>query len=212
MSGAQTSLREQKKLETKQRILDVAVSLFQEQGFDNTSFEEVAEEANVSRATVFNYFPSKRDLLRGIALEELAKLREVAESEFGDVPGAVAKIRLVMHRLVADTLPYLNVTRYVIISSMLDPSPEAPSAFGLGDILHGLVLEAQQRGEIRHDLKPVDVVRAISGAYLAVFFEQASHSRRDPRGDGLDVAQIVDLLFEGIAGPTYGQQRWAGQD
>jgi AcrR family transcriptional regulator len=211
MGDAQPSLRERKKLETKQRILDVAVSLFQEQGFDNTSFEEVAEEANVSRATVFNYFPSKRDLLRGIAVEELAKLQEIAKRELGEVTGAVAKIRLVMRQLVADTVPYLNVTRYVIISSMLEPSPEAPTVLGLGDILHGLVLEAQERGEIRRELSPVHVVHAISGAYLAVFFEQVSHSERGPWGDNLDVAQIVDLLFEGIAGPEYSKPQWAPQ-
>ncbi len=211
MGGAQPSLRERKKLETKQRILDVAVSLFQEQGFDSTSFEEVAGEANVSRATVFNYFPSKRDLLRSIAVEELEKLQKVAERELGDVQEAVSRIRLVMRQLVADTLPYLNVTRYVIISSMLDPSPEAPTALGLGDILHGLVVEAQERGEIRRGLNPVDVVHAISGAYLAVFFEQASHSRLASWGDDLDVGRIVDLLFEGIAGPSYSEPQPAGQ-
>ena len=146
MGDVQPSLRERKKLETKQRILDVAVALFQEQGFDNTSFEEVAEQANVSRATVFNYFPSKRDLLRGIAVEELEKLQQVAESELGDAQEAVVKIRRVMRQLVADTLPYLNVTRYVIVSSMVDPSPEAPTVLGLGDILHRLVMEAQERG------------------------------------------------------------------
>ena len=210
MGEAQPSLRERKKLETKQRILGAAVSLFQERGFDNTSFEEVAEEANVSRATVFNYFPSKRDLLRGIAIEELEKLQQVAESELADVQGAIAKIRLVMGQLVSDTLPYLNVTRYVIASSMLDPSPEAPTALGLGNILHRLVVEAQEQGEIRPELSPFDVVHAISGAYLAVFFEQASHSQVDPWGDALGVARIVDLLFEGIAGPGYREPRPSG--
>ena len=208
MDDVQPSLRERKKLETKQRILGVAVSLFQERGFDSTSFEEVAEEANVSRATVFNYFPSKRDLLRGIAAGELEKLQEVVESEHGGPREAVARIRLVMRQLVADTLPYLNVTRYVIISSMLDPSPEAPTALGLGDILHALVVEAQQSGEIRPELSPVEVVHAISGAYLAVFFEKASHSQLDAWGNDLDVARIVDLLFEGIAGPRYRKQQW----
>jgi AcrR family transcriptional regulator len=200
---AKRSLRERKKLETKQRILEVAVSLFQEQGFDATSFEDVAAKANVSRATVFNYFPSKRELLRGIAIEELETLQDVAQSDLDDVHGAVVRIRLVMRRLVADTLPYLNVTRYVIVTSMLDPSPDAPTALGLGDILHRLVVEAQERGEIRPELSPVDVVHAISGAYLAVFVEQASHSQLDPWGNHLAVARIVDLLFEGIAGPVY---------
>jgi AcrR family transcriptional regulator len=203
MVDAQSSLRAQKKLETQHRILDVAVRLFQEQGFDNTSFEEVAAEAKVSRATVFNYFPSKRDLLRAIGMEELGKLRQMAEQDLCDVESAVARIRLVMRQLVSDTMPYLNVTRYVIVSSMLYPSADAPTALGLGDILHQLIAEAQERGEIRPDLRPVEVARAISGAYLAVFFERASQGGAAARGDGPDVASIVDMLFEGIAGPAY---------
>jgi len=203
MGEAQSSLRAQKKLQTQHRILDVAVKLFQEQGFDNTSFEEVAEEASVSRATVFNYFPSKRDLLRAIGLDELGKLRRMAEEDLCDVESAVARIRLVMRQLVSDTLPYLNVTRYVIVSSMLYPSPEAPASLGLGEILHRLVVEAQQRGEIRSNLSPVEVSHAISGAYLAVFLERVSHSESAARDDEPDVSSIVDMLFEGIAGPAY---------
>jgi len=163
----------------------------------------VAEEANVSRSTVLSYFPSKRGLLRGIAIEELGKLQQVAEGERAGVQGPVAKTRLVRRRLVADTTPYLNVTRYVIVSSMLDPCPRRQRRLALGGILHRLVVEAQEQGEMRPKLHRVDVVHAITGAYVAVFFEQASHSRMAPWGDALDVARIVDLLFEGIAGPRY---------
>jgi AcrR family transcriptional regulator len=203
MDEAQSSLRAQKKLQTQHRILDVAVRLFQEQGFDNTSFEEVAEEANVSRATVFNYFPSKRDLLHAIGIDELGKLRRMAEEDLHDVESAVTRIRLVMRQLVSDTLPYLNVTRYVIVSSMLYPSAETAATLGLGDILHQLVVEAQQRGEIRPNLSPAEVSHAISGAYLAVFLERVSHSEPVAWDDEPDVSSIVDMLFEGIAGPAY---------
>jgi AcrR family transcriptional regulator len=58
MGEAQSSLRERKKLETKQQILGVALSLLQEQGSDNTSFEEVAEEANGSRASALPVVPA----------------------------------------------------------------------------------------------------------------------------------------------------------
>lgn len=206
MADVQSSLRAQKKLETQHRILDVAVRLFQEQGFDNTSFEEVAEEASVSRATVFNYFPSKRDLLRAIGMDELGKLRQMAEEELGAVDSAVARIRLVMRQLVSDTLPYLNVTRYVIVSSMLYPPTEAAAPLSLGDILNRLIVEAQEQGEIRPNLNPIDVTRAISGAYLAVFFERASHGESAAWDDGPDVASIVDILFDGIAGPKYARR------
>ena len=69
------SLRERKKRETRQRILDVSVELFQDQGFDQTSVDEIAARADISRGTCFNYFPNKESILREIATRELAHLQ-----------------------------------------------------------------------------------------------------------------------------------------
>ncbi|MEV5545174.1 TetR/AcrR family transcriptional regulator [Streptomyces sp. NPDC052309] len=55
-------LRERKKRQTRQYISDVATGLFVERGFDAVTVAEVAEAANVSVNTVYNYFPAKEDL------------------------------------------------------------------------------------------------------------------------------------------------------
>jgi AcrR family transcriptional regulator len=58
----QLSLRERKKRETRQRIADIAMGLFMLRGFEKVTVAEVAEAADVSVNTVFNYFPAKEDL------------------------------------------------------------------------------------------------------------------------------------------------------
>jgi AcrR family transcriptional regulator len=58
----QLSLRERKKRETRQRIADVAMGLFMLRGFEKVTVAEVAEAADVSVNTVFNYFRTKEDL------------------------------------------------------------------------------------------------------------------------------------------------------
>src|ERR1700679_842922 len=58
-----TGLREDKKRRTRESIAQAAVDLFAERGFDSGPVEDVARAADVSRQTVFNYFPTKEQML-----------------------------------------------------------------------------------------------------------------------------------------------------
>src|SRR2546430_17180249 len=58
-----TGLRELKKQRTRQLICDAAFELFAEDGFDQVSVAAIARRAEVSEATVFNYFRTKEDLI-----------------------------------------------------------------------------------------------------------------------------------------------------
>ena len=78
-------LRERKKEQTRQLIADAARGLFVERGFDAVRVSEVARAADVSEATVFNYFPRKEDLVYGrmesFEDELLAAVRDRAPGE-----------------------------------------------------------------------------------------------------------------------------------
>lgn len=60
-----TGLRERKKNATWELLRKTALDLFEERGFENVSVAEIAAAAEVSKATVFNYFPAKEDLVIG---------------------------------------------------------------------------------------------------------------------------------------------------
>ncbi|GHD12982.1 TetR family transcriptional regulator [Streptomyces violarus] len=79
---SETGLRERKKRRMYQVVSDIAVRLFLEKGFDAVSVAEVAAAAEISKPTLFRYFPAKEDLvLYRIADHEGEAARVVAEGE-----------------------------------------------------------------------------------------------------------------------------------
>lgn len=78
--GAEIGLRERKKRETRRNLARVAVALFAERGFDAVTVADVARAADVSTKTVFNYFPTKEDLMldgrEAFADELIQRVRE----------------------------------------------------------------------------------------------------------------------------------------
>lgn len=81
------SLRERKKLQTRRRLLTAATELFSERGFDKVSVAEIAEAAEVSKMTVFNYFDGKEDLVLSPMAEHIG---DVARAVRGRAPGESA--------------------------------------------------------------------------------------------------------------------------
>src|SRR5882724_4280879 len=64
-------LRERKKIQTRETIQREAYRLFEENGFANTTIEQIAEAAEVSPSTFFRYFPSKESVLMADDLDRV---------------------------------------------------------------------------------------------------------------------------------------------
>src|SRR5580692_10431622 len=76
---ARVGLRERKKQRTRQTIVDRATRLFAERGYGETTLAEIADAAEISPSTFFNYFASKSDIMFGLldAAAESARGRVV---------------------------------------------------------------------------------------------------------------------------------------
>ncbi|EEB78186.1 transcriptional regulator, TetR family [marine gamma proteobacterium HTCC2148] len=73
--------REKRKQEIRQRIEDAAYRLFQQQGIEDTSIEEICVEADVARRTFYGHFTNKHALLGGLGITRLYSRSEPMLSE-----------------------------------------------------------------------------------------------------------------------------------
>ena len=81
------SLRDRKKQRTRQTIEDVALDLFEENGFDGTTIDLIAAAADIAPRTFFHYFPSKEDVVLADYSTRLGRIvAALKASPVGDAP------------------------------------------------------------------------------------------------------------------------------
>lgn len=144
--------RERKKEETKRRIFESALQLFNEKGFDATTIDDITQRADVAKGTFFNYFPRKESVLEYLAEEWL----DVAEKTAVDrSQSATSRIRALYHVLSTAYAEYPDLTRAVMRASATRMCcPEPDGAWQRFERLLTQVLEeGQQSGELRTDVK-----------------------------------------------------------
>jgi AcrR family transcriptional regulator len=216
---AELGLRERKKLRTRQLISETAVRMFAERGFDAVPVAAVARAAEVSEATVFNYFPTKEDLIyQGMEAFEDELLGAVRDRPAGEsIVAAFGRFVLQPRGFLA--APDEDRARFLIaVSTMIADSPalQAREREILARYTASLAaLIANETAADPDDLRPWVVARALIGTHQSLI----AFVRRHLTGGSVDhVAlaqevwtrgrQALDLLEQGLAG--YGAKPAAG--
>jgi AcrR family transcriptional regulator len=165
-------LRERKKQRTHQLIADTARKLFAERGFEAVPVAEIARVAEVSEATVFNYFPTKEDLLYSrLEAFEQELLSSIREREAGEsVLSAFGRFVLTPRGLLAASDPkqveHLGAITRVITESPALLAREQQIYATYTDSLAAL-LAAESRADTDR-IEPWVVARALIGLHQAV--------------------------------------------
>jgi AcrR family transcriptional regulator len=204
-------LRELKKHKTRQLIAGTARELFAARGFENVSVAEIARAAEVSETTVFNYFPTKEDLVfQGLEAFEEQLLRAVRDRPPGD--GVLrAFVRFILERrgLLAATDP-ASADALVAASRMIASSPtlvarEQQILARYADSLAALL--AEETGAGPDDLTPSVVANTLIGFHRAMLDyvrqrieEDPANLRRLARAVQAEGRNAGELLAQGLAG------------
>ena len=169
MSSDLDSRREQNRQAQRERILDAARSLFASRGFDAVTMNDVAAEAGVVRATVFNHFGSKRALVEAITASVFGYYAEMLDRALADESSPTpALVRALFEHMGAGVEQfhafYREVFREVmkIQVGLEEGSLAARAADGTRERLVRLLARGQQRGELSRDFDAADLECAMS--------------------------------------------------
>jgi AcrR family transcriptional regulator len=158
------SLRERKKQQTRLAIAEAAKRLFSERGFDAVTVAEVAEEADVSEGTVFNYFPTKEDLFYSpMEAFEADLVAAVAQRHTGEsVAAAFQRYLLERSAGLADRAELIATAARIRSASPALQAREREISAQYTQALAELI--ADETGKPRDDVEAAVVASALMGA------------------------------------------------
>jgi AcrR family transcriptional regulator len=145
----------------RERILEVAKAAFARSGA-NTSLDDVARQAGVGAGTLYRHFPTRDALLEAVYHTEVAKLA-AAERELSEKLTPVEALRAWM-LLFVDYIAEKHIIAPALNTFVGGPSKlyESSRAQVTGAI-EALVKRAIKSGDVRKDLEPFDLLRALIG-------------------------------------------------
>ena len=197
-------------------LLEVAVAVFTERGYDGTSMEDLARASGLSKSSLYHHIDAKEQLLR-LALERAVEPLFAVTREPGALDGpAIARLEHVVRReveVLAERLPYVTLLLRVHGNTEVERwALEQRREFDR--VVAALVAQAAGEGDVRDDLDPAVVTRLLFGMINSLVewyrppgsevnpggsARPASGATRHARMAPADLADaVVRLAFDGL--------------
>ncbi len=206
---AELGLRERKKERTRQLLADTARRLFSERGFEQVSVAQIARAAEVSPATVFNYFPNKEDLVYNrLETFENQLLSAIRDRPRGETVIAAFRNFILEPRGLFATTDEARANELAALTRMINASPalltrEQQIFARYTEALAALI--ADEAGAGAGDPRPYVVANALIGvhrsliAYVRQRLEAGTPNRQRLARETRERAEkTLALLAEGL--------------
>ena len=160
--------------DTKRKIVAAAWRLFYEQGYDNTTVDDIIEESETSKGSFYHYFNGKDALLSSLSEVFDEKYEELSESLSPELP-AIEKLLLMnreLFRLIEDSISIDLLAR--LLSSQLVTKSEKhllDHNRTYYKLLRTTIREGQGKGEITKDESVNDIVKAYALYERALMYD-----------------------------------------
>ena len=145
----------------RERILDVAKEAFARHGA-NASLDDIAKQVGVGPGTLYRHFPTRAELLQAVYRAELEKLA-AAEQKFTQTMAPTDALRAWL-LLFVDTIAAKQLIAPALNTLLGDPKKVFEASYAkMHQAIRALVKRAVESGQIRSDLDPMDLLRALIG-------------------------------------------------
>lgn len=197
MPPAPTGKREAGKQARRDRLYDAALALFRQQGYEQTTVDQITRQAGLAKGTFFNYFSTKDAVLRYMGAREIGRLG--AGSLAGGSVSAVGNLKRLLTALAASLeadreLMCLIFARGITVPDLLCGDA---GGFSIRPTAALLLRRGQNMKEVADWLDPDVMAAALDVLYLQQLVCWCQAERPYPLAERL--TGILDLLLMGIA-------------
>ena len=192
--------RERKKEETKQNIIKFAVKLFKEKGFKETLMEDISEAVDISKGTLYNYFPDKESILVGYFQNIIANDGKEVNynfAQYNDIKFQLSKVLEFIQSILDKNDDLIGIYFRHRIQSFFEVDPfDNSSRSGIENYILEILKNAQIKNEIRSDVSLVILARTFM-CMIVSFFVSNSCSK-EPLEIEILKSQIIELFLKGV--------------
>ena len=193
----------------KQQILEAAFEVFSHNGFNAATTAEIAKAAGVAEGTLYNYYPSKRDLFIAVIQDTIITeplLELLDRLPHGDIAGTFALIMQERFRLMQSGI----VSRMPVLMADVIKDPELRTLWVHGFLQPFLdkveaAFRALQTTGVYRDIEPKVAVRAIGGMIIGFLILKTAEGPESPL-ETMDAAKVTgsftELLLHGVLKET----------
>jgi len=164
-------LRERKKARLRQQIIETALKLFRERGYEKTRVDDIVQALEISQPTFFRYFPSKDDVLRQVGRRGFECQAERLQSELSNKATTAERLRRFYQSLARTTEADRPLWQAVVLAGAMDPvrSPDMrrPEGIAVG-LLREILSQGQKRGEVTKAFPVVHLAEFMEGLFTTV--------------------------------------------
>ncbi len=153
-------LRERQKADRERRILKAAVTRFRAEGYRSVRIEDLADTAQVSVGTVYNYYQTKGDILIATVAMEVEEVLDAGARIVADPPPGVDRaILALIFQYYDHSLEYLSKEMWRMAMALSIEAPGTPNGRRYSELDHRLAAQVteliaalQARGDVRGDI------------------------------------------------------------